>query len=119
VTVQTGGDVPILDTGILTMGGPGEFGGFSCFWTPDPELAPGAFAEIIKLPLPDPVPQLAQWQFIFEQTDPFIIFVGRHDVIVSPCDGIFELPKINGPAAWGDAKIFPIKWFQNANDVPH
>jgi len=36
------------------------------------------------------------------------------------CNIIQEIPALPPPKdVFGDAKIFPVRWYQNANDVPH
>jgi len=119
VVVNTAGEVPVLDTGILVQRDPSFPISLTCFWSPDPPLDPNLSADLIKVPVPPEVPNKASWEFVFEQAAPFIIYTARHRPIVTPCDGIFELPKLAGPAAWSDAKIFPVRWFEDADDVPH
>jgi len=37
-----------------------------------------------------------------------------------PCREITEIPRVPPPNnTFGDGKVFPVRWYQNANDVPH
>jgi len=108
---------PVLGTGVL-LDVVTQFPEFSfCFWEPE-TLPPGIqqvrFLMIAQAPFPGPD--------IFKSAscriDPLLQF---NDVLVGTnvCNVQFVIGQTGGGLNMGPATLTPVRWYQNADDVPH
>jgi len=119
LVIQTGGDFPPLDAGILMEFNPAQSNPQLCTWIPFPALPPNQLVFLTKTPAPT-IPVIGYFLRVIAFIIPFAGYDTSLRKFFLPCGfDVLEIPKSQGPPGWGDAKIFRIEWWQNANDVPH
>lgn len=109
--------IPELCSGVLV-----EFSFFvpfsrACVF--EPEILPAGITslalELIPLP-PFPGDEILKATFV----DTNVGDQNNFDEFESvPCENAFVLPVASGTLLIGPATLTPVRWFQNANDVPH
>ncbi len=120
VKVPTGGDRPRLDSGVLVEFEDASGQEIACFWRPViPFLFPSVFF-YEKRHFPEGSPFAIQWEVHFDVLlTPLAYLATNTDPPESCSYETLVLPKLSGPATWGNATAFRVEWWENANDVPH
>jgi len=109
--------IPELATGIVVQFESQTFPDRRCIWDPF-DLPLGILSlELEFFPLP-PVPgdEILKSTFLVTNVGDQNNFDEFTDV---PCQDAFVLPEASGTLEIGPVALTPIRWFQNANDVPH
>jgi len=119
VVVDTQGDVPRLDAGAvfqrLLPFPPGQ----TCQFTPDPPFPGNVFTSLIKGTEMIGSLQSYFWQFLYQESGPVNVYEAKQSFPQVECGGQLGWVAQTAPAGWGPVQIFPIRWYENANDVPH
>jgi len=119
VVIDTGGEEPRLDEGVLYQRLPPFPLGLVCIWTADPPFPPATATRLIKGPAGTFANQSYFWQFQFEDPVPPFTYDAKAEFPLVQCGSQLGWVAQTAPPGWGLTTIIPVKWFQNADDVPH
>ena len=120
VNVDTGGEVPRLDEGILAEIDPGSAGQSICIWTAFPPVTFPQFFQLTKQPRVLSPSEGTRWTMVFNGFFPFLDYLAFDVDFEDVCNfDTVILPKSSGEASWSDCTLVRVDWWKNANDVPH
>lgn len=118
--VNTRGDVPALTAGFFFEFSLAIPASGLCIWTIDPPLVPPIGSSFVKQSPAPTSPLGLTFSFSYIDSSSGFFYGGLLDLVGFQCaTPFFTLPKFAGPPLWSDVFVYQIRWYQNADDIPH